>query len=150
MSDPIREKILQAVAARVAVINGVGYSVNLGSRIYRARRSFTVDELPAAAIWDGDEAASDDCYGITEQIMEVSVELHAAVSEEPSPQANRLLVDGRKAMETYDSALQALVSRVAYAGGGPTYPAEGSAILSVRLRYQITYATVRGDPYTSP
>src|SRR5512143_4159018 len=137
MSDPIREQILQAVAARVAAVTGAGYSVDLGSRVYRARRSFTPDELPAAAVWDGDESAADG-YGITEQTMEVSVELHAVASEDPSPQANRLLADGRKAMETYDSALQTLVSRIAYAGGGPTYPAEGSAVLSVRLRYQCT------------
>lgn len=149
MSDSIRERILQTVAARVATITGQGFSVDLRREVYRARRSFTVDELPAAAVWDGDETATDG-YGSTEQTMDVAIEIHCACDSDPSPLAQGLIADGRKAMETYDSALAALTSRIGYAGGGPTYPADGESIVSVRLRYKITYSTVRGDPYTQP
>jgi hypothetical protein len=55
MSTSVRQKIVDAVIARLKLINGTGsYSTNLGSRVEDSRTNWDEGELPAIAIFDGD------------------------------------------------------------------------------------------------
>jgi hypothetical protein len=59
MSDTKRQKIVDAVIARMKLINGSGsYTTNVGSRVEDSRTNWQQDELPAISVFDGDAIAN--------------------------------------------------------------------------------------------
>jgi hypothetical protein len=59
MADSKRQKIVDAVIARMKLINGAGsYSTNVGSRVEDSRTNWQQDELPAISVYDGDAMAN--------------------------------------------------------------------------------------------
>ncbi len=58
MADSKRQKIVDAVIARMKLINGAGsYSTNVGSRVEDSRTNWQQSEMPAISVFDGDAIA---------------------------------------------------------------------------------------------
>lgn len=56
--DSKRQKIVDAVIARMKLINGAGsYSTNVGSRVEDSRMDWAEAEMPAISVFDGDAMA---------------------------------------------------------------------------------------------
>lgn len=150
MADSIREQIVQAVLSLTqSITKDNGYETDIGLRMERARRSFSESDLPGGSVWANSEASARD-YESTQQALDVAIDGHHEVvkNETSDVTANRMIADFRKAIETYDSTLNALVSGIQYTQADPEYPDDGSSVVSVTVKYEITYDTVRGDPYT--
>ena len=152
MADSIREKIVQSVLSLAQTITkDNGYETDIGLHMERARRSFSGCDLPGGAVWANGEASARD-YASTQQVMDIAIDGHHELvkNETSDVTANRMLADFRKAVETYDSTLNALVSGIQYTQADPEYPDDGSSAVSVTVKYEITYDTARGDPHTQP
>ena len=55
MADSKRHKIVEAVVARLKLINGAGsYTTNVANRVEDSRINWQQDEMPAISVFDGD------------------------------------------------------------------------------------------------
>lgn len=55
MADPKRHKIVEAVVARMKLINGAGsYTTDVDDRVEDSRTNWQQDEMPAISVFDGD------------------------------------------------------------------------------------------------
>lgn len=150
MADSVREKIVQAVLTLTqSITKDNGYETDIGLRMERARRSFSGSDLPGGSVWANGEASERD-YELTQQVMDMAIDGHHGLvkNETPDVTANRIIADFRKAIETYDASLNALVSGIQYTQASPEYPDDGNSAVSVTVKYELSYDTVRGDPYT--
>jgi hypothetical protein len=150
MADSIREQIVQALFALLeGIVVASGYETDMGDNALRAKRSIA-GALPAVSVFAGPEQSTRKSSA-TQQVMEVSCDCHGnRSSEDDDIIINRLLADVRKAVETYDATLAALVDGIHYTGAIPSYPEDGDGSISVSVRFELTYHTVRGDPYSQP
>lgn len=152
MSLTIREKILQQMMTRLAVITTVnGYGTDIGTNVIRARRSVDPDELPATVLWPGTEKVEDALYGMTRCSMTVRVEgLTIFGSENPSIVSERIL--GDLIMCLVSSAWvrdPEYMTGIAYRGGGTdSYPEESDKAVGAYADFLVTYETKTGDPFS--
>lgn len=151
MSNTIREKILQQILARLAVITiANGCQTGVGTNVVRARRSIDPDELPAAVLWPRPETA-EEIYGRTRCAMPVRVEGLAAMgSGNASVISEKILGDLVKCLVSSAWVRSPeYITDIAYRGGGTeTYPAEGETAVGTYADFIITYETKIGDPFS--
>lgn len=59
MADSKRQKIVDAVVARMKLINGAGsYTTNVASRVEDSRTNWQQEDMPAISVFDGDAIAN--------------------------------------------------------------------------------------------
>jgi len=122
MSDSIREQIIQAVIARLAVITTAnGFNTGIGATVERARKMLDPDDLPACVVWPKSEAPARE-YGKGMLAMPIQIDgmaLYGSVNM--SVVAEQMLADIIEAM-------QGIVWSLAYTSGGTTEIEAGNAI----------------------
>lgn len=136
MPTSIREQLLAAISTAVG-------------GVYDLPIPADESELPWVSVKDIQEEASDDDYGHTTIVLEVVIGKGAAAvsrdREALRAQGNELLasvIEDMGADETFGS----LAEKCSYAGG--VIQAELGAMCLVAATFNVTYSTVRGDPYT--
>ncbi len=136
MPTSIREQLLAAITTAV-------------SGEYDLPLPVDETELPWTAVKDVQEEATDDDYGHTTIVMEVVIGRGAAAADRDRSalraQGNELLASVIKDMAA-DETFGGLAEKSSYAGG--VVQAELGAMCLVAATFNITYSTVRGDPYT--
>ena len=95
MTDSIREKIIQAIETKLALIRTAnGYHTDCGANIDRVRKKFDPDELPAIAVWPKPDTDAEPKYGSQFQTMPVQIEaLKHHGTENPSKVSEKILAD---------------------------------------------------------
>lgn len=100
MADTIREQIVSAIATALgAVRTAAGYVTEAGATVYRARTAVDPDDAPFINVFAGREEAHLDPYGMSRQVMPVTVEAVIAFSgDTPEADEHALLGDILEAM----------------------------------------------------
>jgi len=151
MTATIREQILQKFEdVMKGVVKAQAFNTDIGHEVYRSRRTFFEEELPAATLIDGPEVASRDNYGGDFCSMEVSIQI--LINEETddtySKIINSIVGEFRFAIEQEDSTFGGLADDTQYTGFTPVYPEEGLKTIAAEITYKIDYTTCGGDPYS--
>lgn len=99
MSDPLRERIIQAVIAHMAIIRiGNGYKTDCGEHVFRARLKIEPADCPAIVVWPLPEEAVKQ-YGKLRCTMPLKLEGFVAYGDiNPSIICERILADLIEAM----------------------------------------------------
>lgn len=176
MDDTIRELNIQEWETRAAVIRTTGspqeYATDCGQKVLRAQKPYGENDLPCTVIWPGPEI-SENIPGKNLCTMEMIAEgLHfygskavaegfATVDEAASIVGERILGDLKRCFgnplwdrrrlitespPTYEAPY---ASSIVYKEGGPAgYDIEEGFIFGAYAKFEITYWTKLGDPYT--
>jgi hypothetical protein len=167
MDDTIREKIIQEIVTRAAVIRTTGspqlYATDCGAHVFRARPKVDPDDLDCIVIWPQSEEA-EHINGQVRHRMVVQVEGIALFgADTPSEVAERILGDLIRCFTTRTWDRRRLVASpaspvtydppyaesIVYQGGGTdSYPEEGSVSVGAAAKFLVTYYTKIGDPYS--
>lgn len=154
MADTIREQIIQAIAAKLALVRTAsGYATDCGALVLRERSRLDPEaaEIPAFVIWPGPETVVQQ-YGKNLCAMTVNVDAHVSLAgSEASVLKERMLGDLIKSMTnpalTPDTT-GGLANQVLYTGGGGGATAEaGDETIGITTAFSIKYQTKIGDPY---
>ena len=163
MSETIREKIIQQIVTRLAVITTTnGYNINLGASVERVRKNRAQSDLPACVVIPQPETAEPE-YGVSKITMPVLIKgLAAFGATNPSVIAEQILGDLIKAMTdpAWDRRrlvtspaspvvyLDAYDDSIAYKGGGTDeYPNDEDWTVGASALFEVTYLTKIGNPY---
>jgi len=92
--DTIREQILSNIITRLGEIRPAnGFNTDCGADVVRARKNLDPDELPALAVWPGQEESARQ-YGNDIRTMPIQVEALALFADEnPSVLSEKMLGD---------------------------------------------------------
>lgn len=160
MSDTIREKIIQAYAAKLATITTAnGYSYDLGARGVRDESNpqgsvlrapphmILVAQLPLITFFPGLDEDVSYAYGKVQQTMSLIARGYMLYGmENPSVVGEKILGDFIRALTAQDWA-GGLADDISYQGGGiESYPTEDDPAVVSICQVGITYKTVNGDP----
>jgi hypothetical protein len=163
MSETIREKIIQQIVTRLAVITTTnGYNIDLGASVERVRKNLDPSDLPACVVFPQPETVEPE-YGVMKITMPVRIEgLAAFWATNPSVIAEQILGDLIKAMTdpTWDRRrlvtspaspvvyLAAYDDSIVYKGGGTDeYPNDEDLTVGASALFEVTYSTKIGNPY---
>ena len=163
MSDTIREKIIQQIVTRLAVITTTnGYNINLGAKVERVRRSLDPSDLPACVVFPQPETA-EPLHGFMTVTMPIRIEGIAEFgATNPSVIAEQILGDLIKAMTspTWDrrivvtspaspvTYLDPYDDAILYKGGGTDqYPNDEDLTVGASALFDVTYTVKIGNPY---
>ncbi|TFH84813.1 hypothetical protein EQG41_20430 [Billgrantia azerbaijanica] len=149
MPTPIREQILDALAAKLSGLPAFG-----GTPAQRANSELDVRHLPAISLWDGSDASveHDQVYRqavVTTQVGVETVHQANADHETWSTQANTILAALIVAATGGDRTLGDLAETVRYTGSTIYYPEPGSDIIGVDIVLEVRWRHDLGDPYTN-
>lgn len=149
MATPIREQILEALAAKLS-----GLPEFNGHAAQRANSELDIDHLPVISLWDGSDATveQDQRYGQAVVTTQVGVEtVHQANADYTnwSTQANTILSALIAGATGGDRTLGGLADDVRYAGTTIYYPEPGSDIIGVDLVLEVRWRHDLGDPTTN-
>lgn len=149
LAEPIREKIIAALADKLSNIAALG-----NAPAHRSNSELDYDALPAVSVWDGSDTIieQDVRYGQVVVSTEVGVEtVHIARVEHErwSEQANAILAELIRAATGGDRTLGGLADDVAYKATTLYYPEPGSDIIGVDLMLEVRWRHDVGDPYTN-
>lgn len=151
--DSIREQITQALFSRLkTILITNGYNVDAAANANRAKRNYDELELPALTLWAGNEVNTSQ-YGNDQKKMIADIEVFKLLADETLTDdaiANQMIADIQKCVGTYDASFRDFIDGLQETNTEPIYPDEGSNVISVRVAYEITYTTVKGDPYSQP
>ncbi|MDF1577676.1 MAG: hypothetical protein P1P81_04430 [Desulfobulbales bacterium] len=152
--DTIREKIIQAVVAKLArVKTSAGYATGCGANVLRGVTRLAVAELPAFVVFPGAEQITRG-GGVITALMELTVEGHVATAagidssvlkEQIYGDTIRIMTD-RKSIENTTGGLGEDVSHAS--GGGDGTVETDAASVGVSTVFTIKYKYRIGDPYS--
>ena len=138
MPDTIREKIVQAFAAKVGAIR----CVHLDSD----------SELPAKSVWDNAEETEKTPYGKLKITLPLSVDYLAKIDSTNfsnlSAQANAMLGELIQAATSGDNSLTGLCQSITYMQCQFVYPQDGASEIEVLSVFNLVYLVNIGDPYS--
>lgn len=140
MADTVRERIIQAFAAKAEILSG--------NPVDRCRRSMPASKEPFVSVWDGASTAFNTAYGIEQKHFQLGIEA-AFISLEPSPDANALMGIIEQFFMSGDRTYGGLVKQLNWLSSQTNYPEDGSLVATVRVTYEIEFAHPVGDPYTN-
>ncbi|MCU7836531.1 MAG: hypothetical protein KZQ83_14940 [gamma proteobacterium symbiont of Taylorina sp.] len=151
--DSIREQIIQAIFVRLETITTAnGYNVSVADNANRAKAVLDEEDLPALSLWAGTETTTSE-YGADERKMVIDINTAMQVEDETisdDAMTNQMIADIQKCMGTHDTDVYNLIDGMKETNTEPIYRDTDSKILSVLVTYEITYTTVKGDPYSKP
>lgn len=151
MADSIRELILQSLEIQMqAITTGNGYDIDV-QNVERARRVFTVGELPAIAIFDNAEDSVSN-FNFNQIKMEIAVELHGdAGAVNRSIYGNTLLASLKRAGLSGDVEHGGNASGTRITASSVNYPPDDDVTtVTVLVTFSIDYEEIIGDPFTKP
>lgn len=138
MSLPIREQILQAIAARVT-----------GTRILE---QFDARDLPVTVVAD-DEESNEPAYDMEMLAMPVTIAraipLTGAKTDAWHTTANVALADLLVELYTGGDTLGGLAHGIDYTGGSVEILSDGALGAIVQVVVSVRYSIVRGNPYSN-
>lgn len=138
--DSVRERIIQAITAKVA-----GLSV---LPVTRCERSRPAEVYPFISVWDGPGSLLASAFGIDTRQFQIGVEAAWIAQAGASLEANAMLADIERAVLAGDRSLGGLCLKLAWQAARPGYPEDGSQVVSAFVTFAADYATPAGDPYT--
>lgn len=138
MTDSVRERLLAAITTATEGEYGEYIAVD--------------DELPVTVIADGDDTATTDQYGITTNVMPLT--LARAEKATSTGKATRRaqahdMLAGLILKMFDDASFDGLATRLEYTGGGIQTEGAGG-VLSAQAFFSVTYQHLAGDPLTLP
>jgi hypothetical protein len=147
MTDSIREKVVAALAARLADINeSNGYSFS--PTIYRALREVKDIDLPAVTIWDMSEDTEHRGSAFA-QSMTVQIEaFRISQGLNFSIVGNLSIADVKQAVFASDSTMGGVADGINLVSSEITYPEAGTDIIKTLTEIIIMYSEKRGDPFS--
>lgn len=138
MTESVRERLLSAITAAVSGEYGEYIAVD--------------DELPVTVVADGDDQATTNQYGITSNVMPLTVaraeKANSTVKAARRTQAHAALTGLIQAMFT-DPTFGALAARLEYTGCSIQTEGAGG-VLSVQAFFSVTYQHLAGNPLALP
>ena len=139
MSLPIREQIIQALAARVGAVRGL--------------EGFDSQDLPLTVLVEGDDELSGDAqYDMTPLALPVTIAraVHVGGLKDDGwyTEANTQLADLIAEAYAGGEDLGGLADGIDYAGGSVGVITDGAAGVAVQVNLEIRYAIARGNPYS--
>jgi len=159
MADTIREKIIQAVLSKLAIVTVAnGFNFDLGANVERGITHDDPANIPKLSVWAGREEAGK-IIGAHVCNMNLRLEALLAVgSEEPSVLAEKALGDliravcgewgGQSALATTTGGMG---DEIIYRSGGiESWPEPEQKVLGVPVEFIIKYRIRIGDPYNQP
>jgi len=150
MANPKLLDIITTLQTRLLAINGQDKFYHAVTGIFRGKRQFDIDELPAGIIAINPRTAqADKSIGRSKTNASVSIELYALINErEAETVAIELLADIQRAVELrpdYDLG-ELLQGHLAFENDQILYPDESGETVGVRVDYAIPHVRVYGDP----
>lgn len=147
--NTIRENIIGQIMSRLAVITKLnGYATDIGTNVFRVRKSLESSDLPASSVFPEPETAEAKYGGLT-LTMPVRIEALATFgAENPSVISELMLGDLIRAITDpawvrspqYDEAIRY------HSGGTDEYPNEEDLTVGVSALFEVVYTTRIGDP----
>ncbi len=150
MSLPIREKILQKIIILLKAFeqnNSLGFD---GVTVLRNRSILNENEVPALCLWDNQAEYRDKNYQTEQRVMPLKIDFLNVVntSVDASQTANLYAAEIERHVMQYDLEFQALIDSIACTGLEIGVLESGSTTLGVSLFFNVTFSTVKGDPYS--
>jgi len=143
MPSTIRERIIQAFAANLAGLSNLP--------IERCQRSIGESKERFVSVWDGEDRAESDLYGIQVMQFPLAVEcIWQYDDENPSASANAVMGEIIALVSSADATYGGLATDTVLSVASPNYPADGGNYVTVTVIFNISYSTVKGDPCTVP
>jgi hypothetical protein len=151
VADTIREKVVQALVARLGNITlANGYNYALGAAVKRCRQSYSEAEMPALTVWDRTETATMH-YQVMRIAMETDIDaVVGTTADGASTAAGKVIADIVKAVTGGDSTLGGVADGILYNSAEPQYHEDGSEYVTVRVSLTLLFRHKAGDPYTQP
>lgn len=150
----IAERVIEAAVCRLReVVEANGFRTNAGLRVFRARRSVSLTELPCFVVWEGDEASLNDTgSGARDSMsMQLAVRVSAFVKAGQADTGRMLglvKADAKKALLINKGEIAGGCA-IAYRSATPSPREDGDESESVDLNFEVTYQEGYGDPYAS-
>jgi hypothetical protein len=142
MTDTIRERIIQAFQARAAPLSNLP--------IERVLRSINETNERFITLWDGEDQALESGYSIQKMQFPIILEcVFRTGIENPSITANTVMGEIIKTLFTGSQTFSNLATNMTLQSIAPNYPADGSEYTAILATFNITYMTVKGDPFTA-
>jgi len=142
MADTIREQIIKAFTARAQSLSS--------DTVERTKRAHVNDAFVRnVSIWDGEDTAEEQAFGMQKCSFPIALDMQFNVISHASTEANAVIGEVIKTIMANDSSFGGLANRMDYVSATPTYPAEGSGIISLVVIFTIFYATQHGDPFVA-
>jgi hypothetical protein len=141
MATPIREQILQGLLARAKKAHA---SAKRDVPLYND------DDLPKLILWDAQESNSPQQYGKDDLTLSIVIDYAQSVQAQTglSTAANAIIAKIIAAMhDATDFTLTSLITSLRYRNSAIDYPEPGRGVLGVRVTFDVTYQTRKGDPY---
>ncbi len=148
MADSIREQIIQAVAARMAVIRTAsGYHTDCGQNVSRCIPFTDASHLPRISIWPKSENYTLTASGYLHAQMKLDIEAHSVIGNLPvSVLVEQMLADLLRATG-YPPGICSLVDDMTLDSGGvSTYPGVGDRVAATLVSLTVTYQFPFGEP----
>lgn len=164
MTDALDLRAINAVAARLAAINGTGdYNFNLASKVFVGEASVEPSDMPCVCVFSSGESMQPNAgnegavsgaskHYTTELNIEVEGLVSATVSNQHI-QALKLKADIKRALFSYSQ--QALtdgtgkIGPIAYVSSEVVSRRDGQEFETVRVNARVTYREAFGDPANS-
>ena len=154
--DTVRERIIKEFMDRAAVIRFVespwgGWNTDIGSNVYRARLLRGPSDCPCIVVWPEPEEAKY-TNGMMHHTMPVRIEgLSLIQPDAASTVAEKVLGDLIQCFTDPEWVSgQSLFESAVYKNGGTdNYPEEGQLFVGAYARFDVTYWTVKGNPYVN-
>jgi len=139
--------VLRTVTAANGYVSNVGASVRVGE----VRGMAT--QAPACFVIPGRGGPGEARYGEARQVIrEYEVRGFASVLDHPTISdyalVDTVIWDIRRAMESYEPAVDSLIQSLAYRGDRPGYREEGGNAVGAAVTYELTYLVTLTDPET--
>lgn len=139
MALPIRERVLQALAARLNAVRGL--------------EQYDERDLPLTVIVEGEENADDGDYDLVRVTLPVTIarvsKFLGAKDDEWHQQANADFAALIKEVYTGGEDLGGLAQGIDYTGGGIDVVSDGARGTMVQAFFNIRYAFTHGDPFSN-
>lgn len=155
MSTPVRELILQAIAARLSYLTAAnGYGLDLGSaRVYRNVPVFDRGEVPAACLWDTGREERTLRNSAAHRLMQLQIDVAVGLTADAgqgdvSALANAYLADLETVLGIPDATLDAIVDSLEITGIQVFASRDGDEFFGFSIFMDCVFITERGDPYT--
>ena len=155
MSKSLAERALCEVQRRLKGIRPEdGYATSAGLKIFRARQTLAVADLPAAVIWDAGETVPDPGMSRDVISMQVNVEIHVQADlDDTGENLEAAKADVKRAIRALKSDVlsdkQGTIGVLKYDGAIAFARKDGAVSESITIKFLALITEVIGDPYSS-
>ena len=160
MSGTVRTRITAQMAVLLGQISPLeGYRTDVGTNVQVRLVAGQATQAPVCYLTPEREIGAPE-YGNTvcESTYSVTVIVGRKdvwIQDYPDADAEWVIIDSligdvRKALESRDATLEALIERLRYDGAEPAYREDAGELIGAKLTYSIQYRIAKGDPDNLP